>query len=469
MAVEHAIRDEGTVAEFSADVRGDVIEPGDEQYDDARAVWNGMIDKHPALVVRCAGVADVIRTLEFAREQDLPIAIRGGGHNIAGSAVCDGGAVVDLSEMRSVSVDPDAKTARVEPGATLGDFDHEAQAFGLATPLGINSTTGVAGLTLGGGFGWLTRRYGLSIDNLRSVDIVTADGDLRHANETENADLFWAIRGGSGNFGVVTAFEFDLHEVGPEILSGPLVYAHEDARAVLENMRAFNESAPEEMTVWAVLRKAPPLPFLDESDVGTDVVVLLAFYAGELSDGEKLLAPLREFGDPLGDGIGPHQYAEFQQAFDPLMTAGDRNYWKSHNFDGMSDEAIETVAEYAGNLPSDQSEIFFGHLGGAMNQVPTDATAYPHRDATYVMNVHTRWESPARDDECIAWAREFYEEMAPHAIGGVYVNFISDREGEESLAYGENYDRLAEIKRRYDPENVFQTNQNVTPAPITAK
>ncbi|GAB3671003.1 FAD-binding oxidoreductase [Halopiger thermotolerans] len=456
--------DDGVLDGFGEGLHGDLLRPESPNYDEARSIWNGMIDRRPTAIVRARGVSDVIATVDFAREHDLLLAIRGGGHHIAGNAVCDDGLMLDCSAMRSVQVDPERRTARVEPGATLADMDHETQAFGLATPLGINSTTGVAGLTLGGGFGWLTRKYGMTVDNLRAVDIVTANGELRRASEDENPELFWGVRGGGGNFGVVTSFEFDLHEVGPEVLAGPIVYRGEDAPDVLRHVRDFNEDAPDESTVWMVLRKAPPLPFLPEDVHGVGVVIVVAFYAGDTEEGEDVLAPLREFGDPIADGVGPQSYAEFQQSFDPLLTEGARNYWKSHLFEDLSDDAIDTAVEYAETLPSPLSEIFFGQVGGAMARVPADATAYPHRDAEYGMNVHTRWEDPADDDRCIAWAREFFDAMAPHATGDVYVNFVSERTGEESVAYGENYERLAELKATYDPENLFRMNQNVEPA-----
>ena len=464
MAVTTTPVDDGAIDGFGEGLHGELLRPGDPNYDETRAIWNGMIDRRPALIARAMGISDVIAAVNFAREQDMVLAIRGAGHNIAGNAVCDDGLMLDLSAMRSVQVDPEGQTARVEPGATLADFDHEAQAFGLATPLGINSTTGVAGLTLGGGFGWLTRRYGMTVDNLRSVDIVTADGKLRHASEDENPDLFWGVRGGGGNFGVVTSFEFDLHEVGPEVLTGMVVYHGADAPDVLRHVRDFNETAPDESTVWMVLRKAPPLPFLPEDVHGEDVLVVVPFYAGDMKAGENVLAPIREYGDPIADVVGPHQYAEFQQAFDPLLEEGARNYWKSHNFSTVSDDAIDTVVEYARDLPSPLSEIFFGQLGGAMGRVPADATAFPHRDAEYGMNVHTRWEDPADDDRCIDWSRKFFDAMAPYATGGVYMNFISEDEGEEDLAYGTNQQRLAEVKAAYDPENLFRMNQNVEPA-----
>ncbi|QFU82494.1 FAD-binding oxidoreductase [Natronorubrum aibiense] len=456
--------DDGAIDGFGEGLHGELLRPEDPNYDETRAIWNGMIDRRPALIARAMGVSDVIAAVNFAREQDVVLAIRGAGHNIAGNAVCNDGLMLDLSAMRSVQVDPEGKTARVEPGATLADVDHETQAFGLATPLGINSTTGVAGLTLGGGFGWLTRTYGMTVDNLRSVDIVTADGTLRHASEDENEELFWGVRGGGGNFGVVTAFEFDLHEVGPEVLAGLVVYHGADAPDVLRHVRDFNETAPDESAVWMVLRKAPPLPFLPEEIHGEDILVVVPFYAGDVAEGENVLAPIREYGEPIADVVSPHQYAEFQQTFDPLLTEGSRNYWKSHNFGTLSDEAIETAIEYAQELPSPQSEIFFGQLGGAMKRIPADATAYPHRDAEYAMNVHTRWEDPADDNRCIAWARAFFDAMAPHATGGVYMNFISEDEGEENLAYGTNQQRLAEVKAAYDPKNLFRMNQNVKPA-----
>ncbi|WP_254767422.1 FAD-binding oxidoreductase [Salinilacihabitans rarus] len=449
--------------DLEARLHGELIRPGEPGYDEARSVWNGMIDRSPALVVRARGVSDVIAAVDVAREHDLLLAVRGGGHNIAGNAVCDDGLMLDLSPMRSVRVDPERKRARVEPGATLADVDHETQAFGLATPFGINSTTGVAGLTLGGGFGWLTRKYGMTVDNLRSVDVVTADGELRRASEAERSDLFWGVRGGGGNFGVVTSFEFDLHEVGPEVLAGPIVHPGEDAPDVLRHVRDFNEDAPDEASVWVILRKAPPLPFLPEDVHGVGVVIVVAFYAGDVAEGEDVLAPIREFGDPIADAVGPNPYAGFQQAFDPLLTEGARNYWKSHNFRELSDDAIDTAVEFAARLPSPLSEIFFGQVGGAMARVPADATAYPHRDAAYVMNVHTRWEDPEMDDRCVAWSREFYDEMARYATGGVYVNFVSEREGEEDVAYGENHERLVELKTRYDPTNLFRVNQNVEP------
>ena len=455
-------------AELRSALRGELLTPDSPGYDDARTIWNAMIDKHPAVIARCAGPADVIAAVNFARGNDTLLAVHGGGHNIAGNAVCDGGLMIDLSPMKSVHVDPAAKTARVEPGCTLADFDHEAQAFGLATPVGYNSTTGIAGLTLGGGFGWLSRKHGLTCDNLRAVDIVTADGTLRHASEDENADLFWGVRGGSGNFGVVTSFEFDLHDVGPEVLSGLLIYPLADATDVFREYREFAANAPDEVTVWCVLRHAPPLPFLPEEWHGERILILAAFYAGDMAAGEKALQPLREIGNPIVDVIGPHPYAAWQQAFDPLLAPGARNYWKSHNFVEFTDGMIENFISYAESMPSPQSEIAIAQLGGAINQRSTDATAYPHRNAEFLMNLHTQWEDPARDEECIAWARDLYHAMTPHATGGTYVNFIPEKDGNERAAYGENYDRLVELKNKYDPTNLFRLNQNIQPVALSA-
>ena len=449
---------------FRAGVRGEVILPTDEGYDEARTVWNATIDRHPALIVRCAGTADVISAVAFAKERDLPISVKGGGHNIAGRAVEDEALMIDLSPMRSVRVDPDARTARVEPGVVLNELDHETQAFGLATPVGYNSTTGVAGLTLGGGFGWLSRRYGMTVDNLVSADVVTAAGELVHASETENEDLFWGLRGGGGNFGIVTSFEFQLHEVGPTVLSGPIVHPFEDTAAVLSEYREFVAAAPEEAAVWFVIRHAPPLPFIPEEWHGEKVLILAAFYAGEMSEGEEVLRPLREIGTPIADAVGPHPYAGWQQAFDGLAPAGARNYWKSHNFVEFTDGMIETFVEYGATIPSEGTEIACAQLGGVINDVPVDATAYPHRDAEFTMNLHTQWEDPGQDEACMAWAREFHEAMTPHATGGVYANFVPEEVGDQQAAYRENYDRLVEVKNAWDPENLFRLNHNVEPS-----
>jgi len=445
-------------------LRGQFVGPGGAGYDEARTIWNAMIDRRPGAVVRCAGAADVVRAVRFARDHDLELSVRGGGHNIAGSAVREGALLIDLTPMKSVQIDTGRRTARVEPGVILGEFDNEAQAFGLATPLGINSTTGVAGLTLGGGFGWTSRKLGMSVDNLLSVDIVTADGELRRASESDNEDLFWAVRGGGGNFGIVTAFEFRLHPVGPEVLSGLIFYPQEKAAELLPRYRRIVAEAPDELTCWVVLRKAPPLPFLPDEVHGTDVIIFAACYIGDMAEGEKAVAPLRALGTPIADVIGPHPFTGWQAAFDPLLTPGARNYWKSHDFTELSEGLTDVVLDYAGRLPSPECEIFIGHLGGAVNRVAPDATAYPHRDSDFIMNVHTRWQDAAQDGECVQWARDLFEATKQYATGGVYVNFLTEDEADRVTgAYGANLDRLAAIKAKYDPENRFRANQNIAP------
>jgi FAD/FMN-containing dehydrogenase len=323
----------------------------------------------------------------------------------------------------------------------------------------------VAGLTLGGGFGWLSRKYGLTIDNLLGADVVTADGELIRASADENQDLFWGIRGGGGNFGVVTSFDFALHPVGPEVLAGLIVHPFADASAVLRAWRDFCANAPDELSVWVVMRKAPPLPFLPEEVHGTEVVVLAAVYAGDIKAGEQALAPLRAHGKPIADVIGPTPYAGFQSAFDPLLTPGARNYWKSHDFRTLTDEALDTLSGYIATLPSPHCEVFLGQMGGATNRVAADATAYPHRDVEFIMNVHGRWEDASDDDRCIAWCREMFDAAAPFATGGVYVNFMTEEESSRVAggAYAGIYDRLGRLKGRYDPDNVFRMNQNIAP------
>ncbi len=445
-------------------VKGKVILPGDPGYDDTRRIWNAMIDRRPAVIVQCTEAADVPSAVLFARDHELEISIRGAGHNIAGNAVCDNGMMIDFSGMRTVGVDVESRRAQVEPGATLNDVDRATQRHGLATPLGINSTTGIAGLTLGGGFGWLTRKYGMTIDNLVSVDLVAADGSPMRCSDRENTDLYWAVRGGGGNFGVVTRFEFNLHPVGPEILAGLLVFPFAQARQVFAKYREFVKSAPEDMNVWVVLRKAPPLPFLPADVHGKEIVALAVFYAGNDPGGQKLIEPLRRFGDAHGEHIGAQPYTQWQQAFDPLLTPGARNYWKSHNFTDISDGTIDAILQFAGRLPTAQCEIFLGLIAGAANRIPADATAYGHRGTKFVVNVHGRWDHPADDARCIAWARDFFKASAPYASAGAYVNFMTEEETDRiAAAYGSSYARLVQIKRKYDPDNIFHMNQNIQP------
>lgn len=449
---------------FKASLSGELLLSNDEGYDEARTIWNAMIDRKPGMIVRCNGSDDVISAVNFAREHNVLLSIKGAGHNIAGNAVCDGGLMIDLSGMKEIRVDTEKKRAYVGPGCTLGDFDEATQAHGLATPVGINSTTGIAGLTLGGGFGWLTRKYGLTLDNLVSADVVTTQGELVHVSGEEHSDLFWAIRGGGGNFGIVTMFEFALHEVGPELLAGLVVFPFEEARQVLEKYREFTMNAPEELTVWLVMRQAPPLPFLPEEVHGKEVVVFAMLYCGGIEEGQRLVEPIQGFGNPHGVHIGPMPYTAWQQAFDPLLTPGARNYWKSHNFSELSDGAFDAMIEFAGKLPGPQCEIFIAHIEGYANRVPMDATSYSQRDAKYVLNVHGRWDDPSEDQAVISWAREFFDKSAPHATGGVYINFMTEEESDRvTNAYGSNHERLVDLKYKYDPLNLLRMNQNIKP------
>jgi FAD/FMN-containing dehydrogenase len=445
-------------------MNGSILHPSDEGYDEARTIWNAMIDRRPALIARCESTADVKRSVDFAREFGLLLSIHGGGHNIAGNAVCDDGLMIDLSPMNFVRVDTEAKTAAIGPGATLGDVDRETLKHGLATPVGINSTTGIAGLTLGGGFGWLSRTLGLTADNLIGAEVVTANGEVQRVNENEHADLFWALRGGSGNFGVVTEFNFKLHEVGPDLLSGLVVYPLEQAKEALQKYREIAAGLGDETSVWPVLRQAPPLPFLPEEVHGKPVVVFALCHAGDPEEGRQAIEPIRHLGTPYGEHIGVQPFADWQQAFDPLLTPGARNYWKSHNLLELADGLIDLLIRYVAEVPSPHCEIFVGQLGGQINRVAPDATAYCHRDAEFVINVHGRWETEAEDNAGIKWSRDFYRDAEQYATGGVYVNFMTAEETERiGAAYGSNWDRLAEIKRRYDPENLFRMNQNIQP------
>jgi FAD/FMN-containing dehydrogenase len=454
-----------TLSELRAQLRGSLCLPGEPGYEQARTIWNAMIDRHPAIVVRAAGVNDVIRAVEFARTHGLQLAVRGGGHNIAGNAVCEGGLMLDLTPMKSVRVNPSKRTVRVEPGVTLGELDRETQAFGLAMPVGINSTTGVSGLTLGAGFGWLSRNFGLAIDNLISADVVTAAGKLVHASEEDDPDLFWAIRGGGGNFGVVTSFEFKLHPLGPEVLSGLVIHPIAQAKEMLQAYRKVSAEAPDELAIWYVMRQAPPLPFLAPEWHGKEILAFAACYSGDPAKGQAAVAPLRAMGKPIADVIGPTPFLAWQMVLDPLLGPGMRNYWKSHSFTALSDGAIDVLIDFAHKLPSPDCEIAFAQLGGAINRIPASATAYPHRDLQYVVNIHTRWANAADDQKCIAWARGLFDALTPHATGGVYVNFMPEDEAQRvrAGAYGANYDRLARLKAKYDPDNLFRMNQNIRP------
>lgn len=449
--------------ELANQIRGQIILPGDAAYDKARSLWNAMIDKRPAFIVQCSGAADVCHAVKFAKQHDLLISVRGAGHNIAGRALSDKVMLIDLEKLRTVSVDANNKTAVISPGATLGDIDHETQLYGLALPIGINSTTGIAGLTLGGGFGWLSRRHAMTVDNLISAEVVTTSGNCLSCDNKENSDLFWAIKGGGGNFGIVTSFKFQLQEVGPEVMAGPIIFDINEAKKVLIDYREFCKINPEDMSVWSILRKAPPFPFLAEQYHGKPVLIMACMHLGSESEAAPLIEKVRQFGHPIGDGFGPHVYTQFQAAFDPLLTPGSRNYWKSHNFKTIDDGMIDLLIQYAATLPSDGSEIFMAQMGGATNRIASGATAYPHRDIEFIMNVHTRWEDIVLDKKCIDWARAFFNEAKPYATGGVYSNFVSEGDDSTDDAYASNFAKLARIKAKYDPDNRLRSNLNITP------
>ncbi len=444
------------VEALRSELRGRVIAPADPEYETARRVHNGMIDKRPAVIAHCTGVADVMAALRFGLAQDLPIAVRGGGHNVAGKAVCDDGIVIDLSGMKGMRVDPGKRTARAEAGLTWGEFDRETQAFGLATTGGAISSTGIAGLTLGGGIGWLQRKYGLTCDNLLSADVVTADGRFLTASETEHPDLFWGLRGGGGNFGIVASFEYRLHPLG-QILAGPVLHPMSAANNAFRFFRDFMDGAPDELSGAFALG---PLPD------GGRAVALFLVYAGPPEEGEKVLEPVREFGSPLEDLLGPTSYCDVQQLYDADFPFGVKNYWKSSNMAALSDDVIETMVAFMEAAPSLQPMVFVERLGGAIGRVPAEATAFGHRDAEYDLVIASIWSGDAEQEAHVDWARSFWDAMQPYSTDSVYVNYLSD-EGEERVraAYGdEHYARLVELKGKYDPANIFRSNQNIRPA-----
>lgn len=453
------------IAALRASVRGEVVTPADPEYASARAVWNGSIDRRPALVLRCRGVADVRTGLRFAREHGLPIALRGGGHNVAGFGTCDDGIVIDLRSMTGARVDPQARTVRAEAGLVWGELDRETQEFGLAVTGGVMTTTGVAGFTLGGGIGWLQRKLGLACDNLRSADVLTADGEHVRASEDHNPELFWALRGGGGNFGVVTSFEFDLHPVGPEVFAGLVAWPAEQAADVLRFHRDFTEGAPDEITTIAICRTAPPAPFLPESIHGRPIVAIAGLYAGAVADGEEAFAPVRSFGTPAGDAMGPKLYTFFNGMFDGSWAPGAQNYWKAEYLTGLPDACIDALASFATKHTSPLSDFKVPALGGAIARVGENDTAYGHRSAPFILNINTRWTDPAESDVHRAHTQSIWESVQPYADGGAYVNFMGE-EGDDRVraAYGEEkYARLQAVKDALDPENVFRMNQNIKP------
>ena len=452
---------------FVEGVRGAVLRPGDQGYDDARAIWNGLIDRRPALIVQCTGAADVVDAVNFAREHNLLLSVKGGGHNVAGNAVNDGGLVIDLSQMRGVHVDPSTKAVRVQGGATWGECDRETQLFGLAVPGGVVSTTGVAGLTLHGGVGHVRRKHGLSIDNLLSVDIVTADGQLRRASATENEDLFWAVRGAGSNFGVVTSFEFRAHPVGPMVMVGAIFYPQDVARTVLPAWRDYMASAPDELSSLAFFWNVPEHEPFPPEHHGKPVLILAAVYSGSVEDGEPVVQPLRELAQPLVDLSGPWPWLGLQSGFDALFPPGQFRYWKSRAFAELAEEAIDEIADWAARRPSPLTDITIWHHGGAMSRVGESETAYAGRDAPFLVTGEASWAEPSQTDEAIAWGRAFWDAMGRHSTGGIYLNFPGLGEEKEELVragYGVNYDRLAALKAKYDPTNLFRMNLNITPA-----
>jgi FAD/FMN-containing dehydrogenase len=445
----------GTIDDLRAATRGNVITPADAGYDDARRVWNAIIDRRPAAMVRCRSAADVIATVNFARDNRLPLAVRGGGHNVAGRCTCDDGIVIDFSEMKSIRVDPVAQTVRAEPGLRWSEFDRETQSFGLATTGGTVGDTGIAGLTLGGGFGWLGGRHGMTADNLISADVVLANGQLVHASERENADLFWALRGGGGNFGVVTSFEYKVHRVGPMIVGGIIVHPFPQAREALRFYGEFIRQAPDDLTVAAVMMTTPD---------GQKACGFVAAYAGSVEDGLEAVKPLKAFGTPAIDMIGPVPYAAQQSLLEGAMPPNLRNYWKADFLAGMSDGVIDVAVEAYGRASSPMSALLFFPIHGRASRIAPEATAYPHRRGIH-FGIYALWNDPAQDREQVEWVRQTWAAAQPFAPGGVYVNELGEDEGADRVqqAYVGNYERLRTIKRQYDPDNLFCLNANIRP------
>jgi len=464
--VTQTVLGDGTIAELAEAVRGQVMVPGDAEYDEARAIWNGAHDRHPALVVRCTGVADVMRAVEFARGQDLDVAVRGGAHSIPGFSTCDGGIVIDLGAMDGVRVDPQRRTARAQGGTQWGQFDHETQAFGLAVTGGLVSTTGLAGFTLGGGIGYLVRKQGLTCDNLMSADVVTADGRVVTASADENPDLLWGLRGGGGNFGIAVSLEYRLQPVGPTVIGGPTFYRGDRAPEILRFYRDFVRELPDELTTIAILVWAPPAPFIPPEWHGKPLIGLVSCYAGPLDDGERAVAPLRELGQPVADLMGPLPYTALQGLLDPLWPHGKHAYMKAGYVRELDDAAIETATRYHQEATSPASEIHFHHFGGAVARVDEAATAYRERQPPYVVNVIAASHGPEGFDSHVDWAHRLYSDLEPSLTGGAYINFLSAEGGDRvKAAYGEEkFARLQALKDEYDPTNLFHLNQNIPPS-----
>jgi len=454
------------VATLRNSLRGEVVARGDPGYDQVRTVWNAAVDRHPALFARCASAADVMTSLRFARESSLRVAVRGGGHNVAGTALCDDGLVIDLQPMRGIRVDSESRRLIAQPGLRLGDVDHATQACGLAAVCGINSLTGLSGLTLGGGIGWQMRRHGLTIDHLVSAEVVTADSRLLTVSEAQHQDLFWAIRGGGGNFGIVTSFEFDLVELGPAVHGGLVVYAADDAPDVLRAYRDWAEHAPDTITTILVMRLAPALPWIPAARVGRPVLAIGALYAGAAADGEAALAPLSRFGQVIASSIGTRPFVEHQAMLDASAPAGWRYYWKSHYLGGLDDATIDVITGHAWQFSSPQSYTLLAHMGGAVRRRTDEDSAFTGRDAEFAININCAATTVEACETDTAWVKRWHDALAAHATGGVYVNFTTDVGADQVLAaYGAvKLRRLAAVKAAYDPDNVLSVNQNITPA-----
>ncbi len=446
-------------------LRGPVLTPGDAGYEDSRTVWNSMIDRRPALVARCLGTADVIECVRFARDNDLLLSMKGGGHNIAGLAVADGALMLDMSLMRGVWVDAKARVARAQAGCVLGDVDRETQLHGLASVLGFVSLTGITGLTLGGGIGYLTRRWGWTSDTVTGMDLVTADGKLVRASGEENDDLFWGLRGGGGNFGVVTGIDYELHPVGPEIVGGIVAWPASEAPRVLELYRTLAEETPPELTLVALMRPAPPAPWLPKERHGSPIVAILACYSGDPAEGEKAVSVLKSFGTPIGDILTRRPYLQMQSLLDATQPKGRRYYWKSEYLPRIEPDLVDRVMTHASKIRSPHSAVILFQLGGALNRISQEHSAAGNRDARYVLNIAGAWERPEDDAANIAWARDAWSDMRRHSTGGTYINFLTEDDGAErtEAALGSALDRLGRIKARWDPENVFRINRNIKP------
>ncbi|GAA0509565.1 oxidoreductase [Saccharopolyspora subtropica] len=452
-----------TIEKLREQVRGDVISAHDERYDEVRRVHNAMIDRHPRAVVRCVNAGDVMAGVDYARENGLDLAMRGGGHSVPGFGTCDDGVVVDLSPMRGVRVDPAARTARAEGGATWGDFNAATHAFGLATTGGIISTTGIAGLTLGGGIGYLARGHGLSCDNLISADVVTASGEFVVADEQQHDDLFWALRGGGGNFGVVTSFEYRLGPVG-DIYGGPIFFDVDQAATVLRSFREIIADAPEELGAFPAFQIAPPLPFIPENRHGDTLVAVVTCWSGPIEAGPATVAPLRDIAPVVAEHVGPMPYPLLNSAFDALVPPGLQHYWKANFVRELTDEMIDAHVRYGPKVPVVNSTIHIYPIDGACHRVAPDATAFAYRDANFAAVIAGMWPDPADNEANIAWVRDYYAATSPHAEEGGYVNFMAGDDQDRIRAnYRQNYDRLVEVKRRYDPDNLFHLNQNIRP------